>query len=215
MLRMFSTPVFPFWINRATTPATRGADMLVPDARIVPPPFFKVSMPTEETPQVEVAVSESSPGAEIVIPIFVVGSNFPSVVYQEAVLATIADCNLQEVVPFNAVVLPMAKTSGYVAGTRDGTPTAGVITDGIDDNDAEIIQLLDRRPIRAIVVDSTCTAETHIDYFDVWRNQIPVGVDPVQSCDDTGISACARGIENLHAVRFGIGSNADDSDRIV
>src|SRR5205809_2281945 len=125
MLRMFSTPVLPFWINRATTPATRGADMLVPDARVVPPPFCKVSMPTEETPQVEVAVSESSPGAEIVIPIFVVGSNFPSVVYQEAVLATIADCNLQEVVPFNAVVLPMAKTSGYVAGTRDGTPTAG------------------------------------------------------------------------------------------
>src|SRR5438477_8822652 len=71
MLRMFSTPVFPFWIKRATTPATRGADMLVPDARIVPPPFCKVTMPTEEMPQVKVTVSESSPGAEIVIPIFV------------------------------------------------------------------------------------------------------------------------------------------------
>ena len=97
--------------------------MLVPDARIVPPPFCNVTMPTEEMPQVEVTVSESSPGAEIVIPIFVVGSNFPSVVYQEAAFAMIAELTLQEVVPFSTVVLAMAKTSGYVAGTRDGTPT--------------------------------------------------------------------------------------------
>src|ERR1041385_716847 len=123
MLRMFSTPVFPFWINRATTPATRGADMLVPDARIVPPPFCKVTMPTEETPQVEVTVSESSPGAETVIPILVVGLNFPSVVYQEAVFALIAVYVLQELVPFSAGVLATAKTSGYVAGTRNGTST--------------------------------------------------------------------------------------------
>src|ERR1043166_7523439 len=75
---MFSTPVFPFWIKRATTPATRGADTLVPDPRIVPPPFCNITMPTEEMPQVEVIVSESSPGAEIVIPMFVVGLNAPS-----------------------------------------------------------------------------------------------------------------------------------------
>jgi len=78
--RMYSTPELPAWISRATTPATCGAAMLVPDILVVPPPSLVDRMPTEVAKQALLRFSWSSPGAEMVMPIPVVMSNFPSVV---------------------------------------------------------------------------------------------------------------------------------------